>query len=452
VGATRYVDDVPYERAHIPQLSPAWLDFTALLWGFAPRDRATPLTWCDLGCGQGVTAVLLAATHPGGRFVGIDAMAPHVEHAASLAAAVGATNATFHTADFGAALQLDLPQFDYITAHGVYSWVDDRAREDLLRFVDARLKPGGRVYVSYNALPGRMADQPFQQLLLALSSGFEGDSVERVEGALDIARRLLAVNTAAVVGSPMAENALRARDGRRGVRYLAHEFLNPHWRPLGVGQVRRDFAAIGLTPAGSATLVDNFDSYVLTARARRIVDAIDDPDTREMVRDYLVNASFRRDVFVRDAEELGDDAQAAALLATGFALAHPSREVPYRLSTTAGEITFDTPEARRLVRALADGPRRLCDLPDAADLLPSALALAAAGDIWPVEASAADADAFNRVVADRWGGPDELRLIALACGAAALPPAGVLRALHGPGRGAAAWATHLSRYGAKFRT
>jgi SAM-dependent methyltransferase len=452
VGATRYVDDVLYERAHIPQLSPAWLDFTAVLWGFAPRDRAAPFSWCDLGCGQGVTAVLLAATHPGGRFFGVDAMAPHVEHGASLAGAVGAGNVTFHAADFGAALQLDLPQFDYITAHGVYSWVDDRAREDLLRLVDARLKPGGRVYVSYNALPGRTADQPFQQLLLALSAGFQGDSVARVEGALDIARRLRAVNTAAVVGSPMAESALRARDGRRGVRYLAHEFLNPHWRPLGVGQVRRDFAAIGLTPAGSATLVDNFDSYVLTARARRIVEAIDDPDTREMVRDYLVDASFRRDVFVRDAEALDADAQAAALLGTGFALARPAREVRYRLSTTAGEITFDTPQARRLVRALADGPRRLCDLPDGGDLLPSALALASASDIWPVEASAADADAFNRVAAARWGGPDELRLIALGCGAAALPPARVLRALHGQGRGAATWAAYLSRYGAKVRS
>jgi hypothetical protein len=36
---TRYIDDVPYVHAFIPELSPAWLDFTALLWGFAPPDR-----------------------------------------------------------------------------------------------------------------------------------------------------------------------------------------------------------------------------------------------------------------------------------------------------------------------------------------------------------------------------------------------------------------------------
>ena len=48
-GEARYVDDVPYVRAFIPELSPAWLDFTALLWGFEPVDRsggvALPSRW-----------------------------------------------------------------------------------------------------------------------------------------------------------------------------------------------------------------------------------------------------------------------------------------------------------------------------------------------------------------------------------------------------------------------
>src|SRR4051794_12944444 len=70
-----YVTDIPYMRGFKPMLAPAWLDFVALLGGVRPPARGDGFAWCDLGCGQGVTAAILAATHPAGEFHGIDAMA-----------------------------------------------------------------------------------------------------------------------------------------------------------------------------------------------------------------------------------------------------------------------------------------------------------------------------------------------------------------------------------------
>jgi SAM-dependent methyltransferase len=447
MGASRYVDDVPYERTFIPELSPAWLDFAALLWGFAPIDRREGFAWCDLGCGQGVNAVVLAATHPTGQFHGVDAMPEHVDHADRLATAVAADGrARFHAVDFGAALDLDLPQFDYITAHGVYSWVDDRARADLRRFVEARLKPGGRFYVSYNALPGRGADLPFQQLILALSDSFEGDSVERVTASLAVARQLRGVNTPAVKASPMGELVL-GRTAQRGKRYLAHEFLNPHWRPLGVREVRRDMASIGLSPAGSASLVDNFDGYVLCAAARRLLAKVDDPDLREMIRDYLINQSFRRDVYVRGEPELNDAAQAAALRRVRFALAAKPGTITYRFETSGGAVGFDNPTARAIVRRLADGPASIDEMRgDPDELAANMLALAASRQIWPVEPGAADVGPFNREVAARWGGPEELRLLALPCGTALQPPKAAMATLM-RGTGPSGWNKRLAAYG-----
>ena len=87
---------------------------------------ANEMVWCDLGCGQGITAVVPAATHPQGLFYGIDLMPAHIEHARSLAAAAHVTNVHFHSADF--ATDLELPACDYIVAHGVYSWVDTQAQ------------------------------------------------------------------------------------------------------------------------------------------------------------------------------------------------------------------------------------------------------------------------------------------------------------------------------------
>jgi SAM-dependent methyltransferase len=451
MAASRYVDDVPYVATFMPELSPAWLDFTALLWGFARPDRAAGFAWCDLGCGLGVNSVAFAATHPAGQFHGVDMLPLHVEGARRLAQAAGVGNTVFHAADFGAAADLDLPGFDYITAHGVYSWVDDRAREDLRRFVDRHLKPGGKVYVSYNALPGRGPDMPFQRLMLEVAARFEGDSAERVGEAAKFVSRMRDIKTPALVASPMAANLLSPRM-RRNTGYLVHELMGANWRPLSVVEMRRDMATIGLTPAGSATLVENFDSYMLPGPAQRLLARVTDPDLHAMVRDYMIDQCFRRDVFIRAGTESSEPERQKWLLATPFALAHPKPLVRYRMPTPGGEVKFDNPIARRMVEGLAGGARPLGQLggPDvgADDLVANAMVLAAAREIWPVEAAGADAGAFNRVVMDRLGGPQELNVLALGCGTAIKATHKFLTSLRDGGRGVAAWRSHLAAYGA----
>src|SRR5690242_16785110 len=108
-----YATDVPYLRDFKPMLAPAWLDHVALVAGIEPPDRHYGFAWCDLGCGQGVTAAMLAATHPSGKFHGIDAMPMHIDHARGLGAAAGISNVCFHAADFAVAIDLELPLFDY---------------------------------------------------------------------------------------------------------------------------------------------------------------------------------------------------------------------------------------------------------------------------------------------------------------------------------------------------
>src|SRR4249920_105210 len=117
-----YATDIPSLRDFKPQLAPPWLHHVALVAGVEPPARNSGFAWCDLGCGQGVTANILAATHPGGTFHGIDAMPVHIDHARRLAAAVAIPNLELHAVDFAAASGLELPQFDYIVAHGVYTW------------------------------------------------------------------------------------------------------------------------------------------------------------------------------------------------------------------------------------------------------------------------------------------------------------------------------------------
>ena len=401
-------------------LSPAWLDFVALIGGVRPPVRDAGFAWCDLGCGHGVSAVVFAATHPAGELYGIDAMPVHIERAAALAAAAGATNTHFYAADFVAAQHLPLPRCDYVVAHGVYTWVDAATRRALRALIDRLLAPGGLVYVSYNALPGWTRDLPFQFLVRALASGAGGDSAARFAGAADFIDRLADAGAVSLEASHMVRE-LREQPADYRPGYLVHEFLHAGWRPLYVTELRRDFGEIGLRPVGSATLVENFDRWVLTRRTRRLVAGIADPDRRELVRDFCLDQRFRCDVFARDAPPIGAAEQRGRLFAAGLALARPPPAIDYQVASPAGQVDYDNAAARAIVAALAAGDTCLADVKGDSgpqDLLANALALCAGDDVRPVETGRAPVAKLNRALRRRIGVENETPLVALSCGTA----------------------------------
>jgi SAM-dependent methyltransferase len=420
-----YVSDVPYVRTFIRETAPAWLDHVALVSGFQPPDRDGSFTWCDLGCGAGVTAAVFAATHPRGSFHGIDAMPVHIDDAQRLKRAGGIPNVHFHTANFSTAAALDLPPFDYIVSHGVYAWVGPETRRAWLSFIDRHLKPNGLVYVSYNALPGRAADLPFQRLVRTLGEKLPGDTKQRMTAALQVAGSMMALNPPAMTVSPLAQRCLdHAENLDRS--YLTHELMGQHWEPCCVTDVRAELRAIGLRPAGSATLVQNYDRFMLGRAARDILTGIADPDARELARDVLINQSFRRDVYIRGGQKIGEPDRSQRLMNGAFFLSVPADSVEYVFSTPAGSVKFDNRAARHIVKELAAGPRRLGELAvaeiPAQDLLANAVALTAAGTLWPVEAVTAPAEGINSAIRLRAGTPDEIRFRVLPFGTAVSVP------------------------------
>jgi SAM-dependent methyltransferase len=445
--------DVPYLRSFVKETAPAHLDHVASLSGVAPPDRRGGFTWCDLGCGQGVTAVMLAAMHPRGEFHGIDMMPAHIDHARRLAMEAIVPNASFHAADFNAADELDLPQFDYIVAHGVYTWVSPHVRGEMRAFIDRRLKPGGLVYLSYNALPGRAADLPMQRLVRAFSEARIGSSTERVGGALQIANLLRTLNVVPLAASPMLDRVNELNEDGAAA-YVAHELLARHWEPLCVTEVRCDLATIGLDPVGTATLLENYDTFVVPAAARSMLAHIVDRDLRELARDFLIDQSFRRDVFVRGAQRLSADDQRRAMLRCAFGLTRQPSRIAYAVAAPAGRVAFDTPAARKIVGALASGPRVLgevaqeCDIAPA-DALASALTLCACGQMQPTEAASAPVTAFNAAVLSRLNGAEEIGYLATPFGSSILINNAVRENLTKcqPSRAEPSWQNYLAVHG-----
>ena len=397
----RYVTDVGYPPTFTPFLSPAWLDLTALICGFAPPVRGNGFAFCELACGRGVTAAVLAATHPEGVFHAVDLMSEHIAYGRRLVERAGVANLTLHEMNFAGVASLELPRFQYIVAHGVYSWIDLQAREDLRQFIDRHLAPDGLVYVSYNAMPGWAADLPFQHLISALAQVAPGDSIAKFSAAEAALQRLSAVGVRALKASPMFTYILPKQKERPSLRYYAHEYLAPAWQPLYVTEVRAELATIGLRPVGSATLADNFDSFVLQTAQRDVLAEIGDNDLRELVRDCMLMTRLRRDVFCRHAVAIRADDQRRYILHRRFALVLPELMVTHSMKTAAGTVRFDNPLARRIVAALAHGPQPLRQLGEPnSELVTNALALASAGIIRPVNKRDTAVSALNDVLVE----------------------------------------------------
>jgi SAM-dependent methyltransferase len=453
---TGYITDVPYAWHFARELAPAWLDMVAVVSGIEPPSRER-FSWCELGCGYGLTPAILAATHPGGRFYGIDFNAAHIESANRFAVECEIENIEFHHADFSTAIESVAGGFDYIVLHGVYSWVDKQAQNALLRFIDRHLNPGGLVFVSYNAIPGRAADLPFQRLVRALGLTLSGDSATRCSDAIEIVHTLTELKALALIRSPMATGLLTNPETYNR-SYLPHELMSGNWDPLCVTDVRATMRAVGLEPVGSARLMENFDSFVLGQAARKSLLAISDRDARELARDFLINQSFRRDVYIRDGRVLDEDGRRSRLLAVVFALSRPANMVEYASKTPAGHLRYDNAAARTIVAALAHGVRSLADIcaesalgPD--DILANALVLSATGAIRPVERHHLPVKKLNEAIGRRFGGPEEIPFLALPCGTA-LPVIEEMLPLFNvsetrPARDGGGWADFLSAYGAR---
>lgn len=137
-----------------PQLWIGNLHTVAFLKGFQPRPlgRARVL---EVGCGTGMNLLPMAASLPEAEFVGVDLAAQPILLAKQLAARFGVSNVRFHQADIQEMAD-DFGQFDYILAHGFYSWVPPSARESLWRVARGSLSAQGLLQVSYNALPGAL--------------------------------------------------------------------------------------------------------------------------------------------------------------------------------------------------------------------------------------------------------------------------------------------------------
>ncbi len=295
-----YIEDAVYPSTYFRELSPVWLNYVAALGGAAPRRLDTAFTYLELGCGFAHSTLVHAAAYPSGCFYACDFNGTCITAARRRAQAFAIRNLQLLESSFDALSRAELPHFDFIVLHGVYSWVSAQVRRSIRRLIRDRLAPGGLVYLSYNCLPGWAGEAPLRKLLIELAASSRGDTIDRIEHAV---QELVLLGNGGL-------RFLQAHPGLRSVidtytrsprGYLAHEFLGEAWEPQYSVDVADEMVDAGLSYLGSATLTNNHDELMVDAPIGGAIARLETARQRQLAMDFAVDRQFRRDVFVNGA-------------------------------------------------------------------------------------------------------------------------------------------------------
>lgn len=343
---TDYLVDHEYPPVFHPEQSPIWLDAVLTALGFAP---VSGVDWCEIGCGRGFTAAIMAAANPSMRFTGIDINPGHIAAAEALAEASGLENVSFHCADIRA--DTGFGRFDYIVTHGIMSWVGDDVRAAIAGFAAGHLTPEGVAAIQYMSDPGGAAFRAFHAVFRALSSHSDpvGEGLRLLTAMRDAKAGFFQLHPHA---SQTLDNLLRETPG-----YIAHEYMNPNFSPLSFQDVDHLFATHGLGWCGSATPIENIDAVSLPAQAARIIAPIPERRLRETLKDIARNQAQRYDLF-RSAQGGQDDVAHLARLRDVTWTILPSAPPPAALvfDTSIGPVDADERIFGPLLTALHKGP------------------------------------------------------------------------------------------------
>jgi SAM-dependent methyltransferase len=162
-------DVIAYRTLPRRQTHPDRLAAVATLFGMTPA----PVTRCrvlEIGCGNGGNLIPLAYHLPDSHFVGVDLAGTAIRAARKAVRDLKLRHVELRAADLRTLGASD-GKFDYILAHGVYSWVPAEVRDALLAICRERLTPQGVALVSYNVFPGRYARYALREMLLWATRG-----------------------------------------------------------------------------------------------------------------------------------------------------------------------------------------------------------------------------------------------------------------------------------------
>lgn len=300
-------DEVPYPGKFYPQSSPPRLATLATLFGLAPA----PVDHCrvlELGCGDGGNLIPLAYALPGSHFLGIDLSSTAVATGRAKATELGIANLQVCAQNL-----LDFPTdagaFDYILAHGIYSWTPKDARQQLFKICARHLSTNGVAYISYNALPGGYLRFYPRELMRFHTRAIHNPAVKTKE-ARNILEFAIAAHPNATVERELLKQELAAN--QMSDSFMYHDILSDVNEPVYFLDFLDQAAAHGLQFLAEAD-PQSMSTIRLPEPVRSQLESLPDRRLREQYLDFIYCRRFRQTVLCRTGHPLASHFDPEAL-------------------------------------------------------------------------------------------------------------------------------------------
>lgn len=293
--------ELGYKSMPFPYTTPATLEAYAALVGVsAPNPKTARVL--ELGATYGGNIISQALFNPDATFVGIELSQEQVEKGNEVIANAGLTNVSLVQSDI-ASIGSEIGTFDYIIAHGVYSWVDDGVKDALLRLIDEHLVEDGIAYVSYNTYPGWHTMEEVRQLMMFSN---------RDKAQFNHKEKVLHGKTiGSIVGSQILKyDNLKERNSKflgalRSVMqkdeyYVGHDHLEPNNDPVYFYQFNDHLGAHNLAYLCDADLtlsmVRSFDADIADTLDKL---SLNDHVAQEQYLDFMLDTTFRKSIICK---------------------------------------------------------------------------------------------------------------------------------------------------------
>lgn len=295
--------ELGYKSYPFPFTTPAYLEAYGTLVGLKPPTAKTARV-LELGATYGGNIISQAVHNPEATFVGIELSQDQVEKGNKIISDAKLENVSLLQGDI---LNFDesLGNFDYIIAHGFYSWISDEMKDKLLDIISHHLADNGIAYVSYNTYPGWHTMEEVRQLMLFANRGYDelthkekvlrGKTVGSLVGAQILNYDNLKERNSKFLG---ALRSVMQKDDY----YVGHDHLEPHNDPCYFYQFNDHLKAHNLTYVCDADLtlsmVRTYDESIADKLEKLAPNSQAD---QEQYLDFMLDTTFRKSIICKES-------------------------------------------------------------------------------------------------------------------------------------------------------
>ena len=324
--------ELGYKSYPFPFTTPAYLEAYGTLVGLKPPTAKTARV-LELGATYGGNIISQAAHNPEATFVGIELSQDQVEKGNKIIGDAKLDNVSLVQGDI---LNFDesMGTFDYIIAHGFYSWISDEMKDKLLDIISNHLADNGIAYVSYNTYPGWHTMEEVRQLMLFANRGHDesthkekvlrGKTVGSLVGAQILNYDNLKERNSKFLG---ALRSVMQKDDY----YVGHDHLEPHNDPCYLYQFNDHLKTNNLTYVGDADLtlsmVRTYDESIADKLEQLAPNSQAD---QEQYLDFMLDTTFRKSIICK----------ASAAKDISYAVSNPAEVNTIPVRTAINNFTF----------------------------------------------------------------------------------------------------------------